>query len=87
MLKNVTQQTRQEIQKTTEDTDMKLKISEVSEILSISSGTAEVLGLASVKMNELLTFKDDVTGLVQTLREDSVCVVFVTSQKDLKAGD
>ena len=42
MLKNVTQQTRQEIQKTTEDTDMKLKISEVSEILSISSGTAEV---------------------------------------------
>lgn len=87
MLKNVTQQTRQEIQKTTEDTDMKLKISEVSEILSISSGTAEVLGLASVKMNELLTFKDDVTGMVQTLREDSVGVVFLTNPKDLKAGD
>ncbi|MGN1063444.1 MAG: F0F1 ATP synthase subunit alpha [Alphaproteobacteria bacterium] len=87
MLKTATKHAGEIIKEVTDKTDLTLKISEVSEIYSISAGTAEVLGLADVRMNELLTFNHGVMGMVQTLHEDRVGVVFLTNPDKLKAGD
>ncbi len=87
MLKKGIKQAGKIIEDVTNDTDLTLKISEVSEIYSISSGTAEVLGLKDVQMNELLSFKNGVMGMVQTLHEDRVGVVFLSNADGLKAGD
>lgn len=87
MLRKATTSAEKIIKRTTEETDVTLKVSEVSEIYSISSGTAEVLGLSSVQMNELLTFKGGVMGMVQTLHADKVGVVFLTNADKLRAGD
>lgn len=87
MLRKATKSAEKIIKETTTETNVELKISEVSEIYSISSGTAEVLGLSDVQMNELLMFKDNVMGMVQTLQADKVGVVFLTNPDKLKAGD
>lgn len=87
MLRKATTSAEKIIAKATAATDVKLKVSEVSEIYSISAGTAEVLGLSDVQMNELLAFKDGVMGMVQTLHADKVGVVFLTNADTLKAGD
>ncbi len=87
MLKKATKQADKIIENVTDSTDLTLKISEVSEIYSISSGTAEVMGLRDAKMNELLSFKGNVMGMVQTLYEDKVGVVFLNNPQNLKAGD
>lgn len=87
MLKKGIKQAEKIIEDVTNTTELSLKISEVSEIYSISSGTAEVLGLKDVQMNELLSFKGGVMGMVQTLQEDRVGVVFLNNADDLKAGD
>lgn len=87
MLEKGIKQADKIIEDVTNDTDLSLKISEVNEIYSISSGTAEVLGLKDVRMNELLSFKGGVMGMVQTLHEDRVGVVFLSNADNLKAGD
>ena len=87
MLKKGIEQADKIIEDVTNTADLSLKISEVSEIYSISSGTAEVLGLKDVQMNELLSFKGGIMGMVQTLREDRVGVVFLNNPDNLKAGD
>lgn len=87
MLKNASAEAKKIIQKTIQATQNDLKVSEVSTIVSIASGTAEVSGLSKVKMNELLTFKGDTVGMVQSLNEDHVGVIFLTNADHLKAGD
>lgn len=87
MLKNASQKATKAIQSAIQKTDNGLKVSEVSSIISISAGTAEVAGLSKVQMNELLTFRGDTVGMVQTLDRDRVGVVFLTNADHLKAGD
>lgn len=87
MLKKELTQVDKIIEDITDTTELTLKISEVSEIYSITSGTAEVLGLKDVQMNELLSFKNGVMGMVHTLHEDRVGVVFLSNPDGLKAGD
>lgn len=87
MLKEATTQAKKIIDTVTDETDLSLKISEVSEIYSISSGTAEILGLRDAKMNELLSFKGNIMGMVHSLHEDRVGVVFLNNPQQLKAGD
>lgn len=87
MLKNASQKATKAIQSAIQKTDNGLKVSEVSSIISISAGTAEVAGLSKVQMNELLTFRGDTVGMVQTLERDRVGVVFLTNADHLKAGD
>ena len=72
MLKKASRQAQQIIDQTIENTSVELKVSQSSVIHSISSGTAEVLGLSDVKMNELLSFKNNIMGVVQTLQKDPV---------------
>lgn len=75
------------IDKAIKTTKAELKKSEISVINSISAGTATVCGLENVKMAELLEFGYGVSGMVQTLNEDSVGVVFINKPDKLKAGD
>lgn len=75
------------IEKSIQDSNTDIKVSEASLIRSISAGTAEVTGLQHAQMNELLTFKNNVIGMVQTLSSDFVGVVFLTDSSSLKAGD
>ncbi|MCQ2913827.1 MAG: F0F1 ATP synthase subunit alpha [Alphaproteobacteria bacterium] len=67
--------------------DADIDIDEISTIESISGCTAEVSGLKSVKMEELLTFPNGVQGMAFTLSKDNVGVVFLDEPKGLKAGD
>jgi len=87
MLKKASRQAQQIIDQTIESTSVELKVSQSSVIHSISSGTAEVLGLSDVKMNELLSFKNNIMGVVQTLQKDRVGVIFLNNADSLKAGD
>lgn len=75
------------INESIKSTKADLKKSEVSSITSISASTANVKGLANVKMAELLEFEHGVFGMVQTLDKNSVGVVFINKPDLLKAGD
>lgn len=87
MEKPILEQADTLIDKSISNANADIKISEASLIRSLSAGTAEVTGLPSVQMNELLTFKNNVIGMVQTLHPDFAGVVFLTDSSDLKAGD
>ena len=73
------------IQKAVQNTPPKLRLKEISEIQSISAGTALVSGLSDAQINELLSFKDGVIGMVYSLSEDGVGVVFLSNADNLKA--
>ncbi|NCB50229.1 MAG: F0F1 ATP synthase subunit alpha, partial [Alphaproteobacteria bacterium] len=87
MFQKATQNAIKIIQKTTKKTKAELKNHEVSEIASISAGTALLKGLSNVQMDEMLLFNGHISGMVQTLYEDSVGVVFLDNPDSLKAGD
>lgn len=87
MLKNASKSAEKVIDEAIKKTPLDLKISETSSIISISAGTAEISGLSKVQMNELLLFKGNTIGMVQTLMPDRVGVVFLTNADHLKAGD
>ncbi len=87
MLRKASKAAEKVIGEAIEKTPLDLKVSETSSIISISAGTAEVSGLSKVQMNELLTFKNNTIGMVQTLMADRVGVVFLTNADHLKAGD
>ncbi len=79
--------TQKSIQSAVQKTRPNLSVKEVNEILSISAGTALVSGLSNAKMNELLSFKNNVIGMVQNLDEKTAGVVFLTNPDTLTAGD
>lgn len=87
MLKQASKQATEIIKQSIRQTPTELKVAEVSPIISISAGTAEVGGLEKVKMNELLTFPGNTVGMVHTLSPDRAGVVFLTNADHLKAGD
>ncbi len=87
MFKKASEKAMNVIEASSKKTKAKLKSQEVSEIQSISAGTAILTGLSGVKMDEMLLFPGNVSGLVQTLSEDSVGVVFLDNPDHLKAGD
>ncbi len=87
MAKSIASQTNNIITKTIAATSGDIQIRETAAIQSISAGTAEVIGMQQVQMNELVLFKNNVIGMVQTLHPDSAGVVFLTNSTSLKAGD
>lgn len=78
---------KKSIQNAIKKTKPALHVKEINEILSISAGTAQVSGLSHAKINELLTFKNDVIGMVHNLDNKIAGVVFLTNADSLKAGD
>ena len=87
MLKKASREANKILAETIKATKNQLNVAEVSTITAIASGTAEVRGLSQACMNEILTFRDNTVGVVQTLNRDSVGVVFLTNADHLKAGD
>ncbi|MBQ3696080.1 MAG: F0F1 ATP synthase subunit alpha [Alphaproteobacteria bacterium] len=75
------------IQAAIKKTAPKLHVKEANEVISISAGTAQVSGLSNAKINELLTFKNGVIGMVHNLEDKSAGVVFLTNADSLTAGD
>ena len=64
-----------------------IQVDEIGIIQSLSAGTAEINGLPFAQMNEVLTFKNNIKGMVQKLNENSVGVVFLSNPEELMAGD
>jgi len=87
MLKNATKNANNIIEKSVQETRALLKTEEVSQIQSISAGTAIVSGMKNAQMDEMIMFPKNTSGMVQSLKEDSVGIVFLDNPDHLKAGD
>ncbi len=87
MVKSIAAATDTLIEKTIHKTTGAIRINETAVISSISAGTAEISGMPHAQMNELILFKNNVIGMVQTLRPEAAGVVFLTNADTLKAGD
>lgn len=86
-MKNAKITVKKSIQQALKATKPKLRLKEVNEIISISAGTAQISGLSHAQINELLSFKDGVIGMVHNLENKLAGVVFLTNADTLKAGD
>lgn len=75
------------IDKTIKNFNAELKKKEISIIRSMSAGTAVVDGLSGAQMSELLEFKNNIFGMVQTLDGNNIGVVFLNNPESLTAGD
>lgn len=87
MLKETTQKAKRKISESIQKTTAKADVKEVGFIHAISAGTAVIKGFAHAKLDEMLLFEDNCIGMVQTIHEDSLGVVFLSSSEHLKAGD
>ena len=87
MPKTIAQTARQKAQKALQNTSFKLRVKEVNVIESMAAGTAIVSGLSHAKINELLSFKNGVIGMVHSLSNEGAGVIFLTNADSLKAGD
>jgi len=59
---------------------------ERGQVLAVSDGIAQVSGLASVRMGEVLQFKGGKLGYVLALDEDIVQAVFLDPMQGVEAG-
>lgn len=75
------------IDKTIKNFNAELKKKEISVIRSMSAGTAVVDGLSGAQMSELLEFKNNIFGMVQTLDGNNIGVVLLNNPESLTAGD
>ncbi len=82
-----TEKTFSAIAKSIDKTKASIRQEEVSLVQSIAAGTAFVSGLENVQMDELLLFPNNVQGVVQTLSQDNVGVVFLDNADMVRAGD
>lgn len=87
MLTEAVNQASTVVKNAVEETRAQADVEEISTVTGISGCTAEVDGLKSVQMEELLTFSGNVSGMAFTLSEDNVGVVFLDEPKGVKAGD
>ena len=86
-MKTASTTAQKQLQKAIHQTHPHMQLKEANEILSISAGTAQVSGLSHVKINELITFKNNVIGMVHNLDKKTAGIVFLTNADTLKAGD
>ena len=87
MPKTIAQSARQKAQKALQKSSFDLRVKEVNAIESMAAGTALISGLSHAKINELLSFKNGVIGMVHSLSEKGAGVIFLTNADSLKAGD
>ena len=65
----------------------KLETNDVGSVVSIGDGVATVYGLDKCMLSELLEFPHGVYGMAFNLNEDSVGVVMLGSDRQIKEGD
>lgn len=64
-----------------------VEITETGSVLSVGDGVARVYGLQNAMAGELVAFPGDVFGMVLNLEKDSVGVVILGEDRDIKEGD
>jgi F-type H+-transporting ATPase subunit alpha len=62
-------------------------LDEVGTVLEVGDGIARVFGLSNVQYGELVTFDNNLEGMVLNLEEDHVGVVLLGASKNVKEGD
>lgn len=64
-----------------------LEVTESGTVLSVGDGVARVYGLDNAMAGELIEFPGNVMGMVLNLENDSVGVVILGEDRDIKEGD
>lgn len=64
-----------------------LEISESGKVISVGDGVARVYGLKNVMAGELVEFSSGVQGMVLNLEEETVGVVILGQDQEIKEGD
>ena len=67
--------------------DTRTQIAETGTVLKVGDGVARVYGLERAQAGELVTFPNDVKGLILNLDEDSVGIAVMGSDTDIREGD
>lgn len=62
-------------------------LDEVGTVLEVGDGIARVFGLSNAQYGELVTFENNLEGMVLNLEEDHVGVVLLGPSKGVKEGD
>lgn len=75
------------IRKELEKFKTRLRVESVGTVLQVGDGIALAYGLDDVMAGELVTFKDGTEGIVFNLEEDSVGIVILGSEKDIREGE
>ncbi|UCE67116.1 MAG: F0F1 ATP synthase subunit alpha [Candidatus Zixiibacteriota bacterium] len=75
------------LQKEIEKYDTKLEMESVGTILQVGDGIARIWGLEDAMQSELLSFPNDIIGLVLNLEEDSVSAAIFGDDAKIKEGD
>jgi F-type H+-transporting ATPase subunit alpha len=75
------------LQKEIEKYETKLEMESVGTILQVGDGIARIWGLKDAMQSELLSFPNDIIGLVLNLEEDSVSAAIFGSDTEIKEGD
>ncbi|MCB0350578.1 MAG: F0F1 ATP synthase subunit alpha [Bdellovibrionales bacterium] len=65
----------------------KLEVTESGTVLSVGDGVARVYGLESAMAGELVEFPGSIYGMILNLEQDSVGVVILGEDRDIKEGD
>lgn len=65
----------------------KIELSDVGTVIEIGDGIARVYGLEKCMAGELLEFAGDIYGMALNLEHDSVGVVMLGSEQNIKEGD
>ncbi len=75
------------IKKELEKYKTRLRMESTGTVLQVGDGIALVYGLDDVMAGELVTFPNDVMGMVLNLEEESVGIVIFGDEKNIKEGD
>ncbi|MCX5678157.1 MAG: F0F1 ATP synthase subunit alpha [Candidatus Omnitrophica bacterium] len=75
------------IKKELEKYRTRLRVESVGTVLQVGDGIALVYGLDDVMVGELVTFKDGTEGIVFNLEEDSVGIVILGDEKEIREGE
>jgi F-type H+-transporting ATPase subunit alpha len=75
------------IKKQLEGFERKEDVYEIGTVLQVGDGIARVHGLNSVMAGELVAFDSGVNGMVLNLEEDSVGIVILGEDKEIKEGE
>ena len=75
------------LKKQLESADIQSSFDEVGTVLEVGDGIARVYGLSNAQYGELVSFDNDLQGMVLNLEEDHVGVVLFGSSKGIKEGD
>jgi F-type H+-transporting ATPase subunit alpha len=67
--------------------EAKLEVTETGTVIQVGDGVARVFGLRGAMMSEMISFPNNVTGLVLNLEEDTVGIILLGDDRLVEEGD